>query len=72
MQVVKVSKRLYHMLEHMKYWCSQNVGAGGYLSCDNQMWRIDTNFGNSEFLFVNDEDAMAFKLRFSENGFSST
>lgn len=73
MQVVRVGKRFYHLLEDMKYWCNQHVGAGGYLSCDDQVWRIETDFGDSEFLFVHDEDAVAFRLRFSENdGTSST
>jgi hypothetical protein len=72
MKVVKVSKRLYHMLDHMMYWCKQNVGVGGYLTYDNQLWRIETNFGDSEFLFVDDEDAVAFKLKFGRHDSSST
>jgi hypothetical protein len=72
MRTVNVSKKSYHLLEHMKYWCGQNVGAGGYLSCDNQVWRIETNFGNSEFLFVNDEDALAFVMTFGRHDNSTT
>jgi hypothetical protein len=51
----------------MKYWCTQNVGAGGYTTCDNQVWSITTAFGTSEFIFVNDIDAVAFMLRFNNN-----
>ena len=65
---IRFGKRWYHKHEEMMQWCIDNIGTGGWLNDPevDQVWMIECNFGNTKFLFVKSEDALAFKLHYWE------
>ena len=60
---IDLDKTRYHEREDMIQWCRDNIGRGGYIPHDYNVWEIDTIFGNSTFRFRNQQDAVLFALR---------
>lgn len=58
-------KDRYHEREAMIQWCRDNIGRGGYIPHDYNVWEIGTIFGNSTFSFRNKQDLIFFKLRWA-------
>jgi hypothetical protein len=68
MTEIYISKRQYHQLYQMRKWCNENIGErdfGGPRSVGG-LWSVVTMFGDSTFSFVNDQDATAFALRWTQ------
>ena len=62
---VTFGKDRYHLLDQMREWCRNTIGAGGYFINDHCVWHIITVFGNSTFSFKRESDATLFALRWA-------
>lgn len=61
---IRFGKDKYHLHVNMEEWCAVHLGAGGwaYTLLDNDVWCIQSMFGNTTFTFRNDADATMFRL----------
>lgn len=53
----------FHLQGEMLQWCHDNIGEGGWSIFEDTLWRVNSMFGNSEFMFREEKDCMWFKLR---------
>lgn len=68
MITVKFGKDRYHLQETMIKWCREHISANyGWREPNRERWGDDWGiacaFGTTFFYFVDEEDAMFFKLR---------
>ncbi len=60
---VTFGREKYPLLNEIQEWCRANIGAGGYITRDHCVWRIETSFGYSKFYFTHEKHYMLFMLR---------
>ena len=60
---IQFGKDRYHEFEAMQSWCNKIIGPGGYLSKEENVWSIETMFGNAFFRFKHETDRNWFALR---------
>jgi len=57
----------YHLNGAMEDWCSEHIGPGGwipgYAGHENDVWSIDSAFGNTTFRFKDTQDLAWFVLK---------
>ena len=63
----------YHLQSEMEKWCKENVGTGCWTfgkartweGMGDNLWTIDSMFGNTTFSFKDEKDYTWFVLRWS-------
>jgi len=69
MNEITFDKSRFHLQRDMENWCVENIGKGGWLfgfkGHEDDTWGIKSMFGHTTFTFVNPEDLVIFKLRWS-------
>jgi len=55
----------FHLNRDMEDWCNKHIGKGGWLREDDDMWNINSIFGNTTFKFKNEKDYTWFVLRWA-------
>lgn len=64
---ITFNKTQYHLNGAMEDWCNINVGKGGWLpgfiGHEDDVWSINSAFGNTAFRFKNEKDYAWFVLR---------
>lgn len=63
MTEIQFGKNRYHEIETMIKWCYEHFGNGGWLAQPNSKWSVESGFGNTFFMFKNEQDATLFALR---------
>ena len=59
---VHLDRSRWHELRNIIEWCNKNFGEGGHPSLGDNIWILETAFGNSTFAFSNSQDATYFVL----------
>ena len=66
---VEFGKDKYHLQNDMIQWCRDNLGTGGWrqpsLKLWGDHWGIVCAFGNTTFYFIEEKDAIMFRLRWA-------
>jgi hypothetical protein len=65
MNSITFGKERYHLNGAMEYWCADHIGKGGWLREYDDMWNINSIFGNTTFKFKNEKDYTWFVLRWA-------
>ncbi len=65
MHEVVFGRDKYHLQGDMTKWCKENIGIGGWLKEEGQVWSVDSAFGNTFFKFNNESDMTLFLLRWA-------
>jgi hypothetical protein len=55
----------YHLNRDMEEWCLQHVGKGGWIKHTDDLWNINSMFGNTTFEFKYEKHYTWFVLRWS-------
>ena len=53
----------FHLLGKIEEWCRINIGKGGWLLSDNDLWNVDSIFGHITFKFKQHSHYMLFVLK---------
>ena len=59
---VKLDRSRWSDLRDIIEWCNDTFGEGGHPSLGDNVWTLETAFGNSTFSFSNNKDATLFSL----------
>lgn len=63
---ITFGKEKYHLHREMIDWCNNYIGAGGFITADDEtLWDLSIAFGNSTYYFKNERDLVIFSLRWS-------
>ena len=73
MHEITFGKESYHLNSTMEQWCRDNIGQGRWVSgrlttwedIEPNLWVIESMFGNTTFMFKEDNDYFWFVLRWS-------
>jgi hypothetical protein len=58
-------KGQYHLVNEMVRWCKDNIGDGGWLARNGDLWSCEGVFGRTTFKFMREDDYTLFLLRWS-------
>ena len=53
----------FHLICKIEEWCSVNIGKGGWLLGNDDLWNVDSIFGHITFKFKQHSHYMLFVLK---------
>ena len=73
MSFITFGKDRYHEHGRMEHWCHKNIGEGKWIGgklktwegMGNNVWAIESMFGNTTFMFKDPKHLTMFLLRWS-------
>lgn len=69
MKHLAFGKDKYHLHNEMIQWARDNIGKGGFRKPSKELWGdtwgIVINFGNQDWYFIDENDAIMFALRWT-------